>query len=79
MAAVGVNTKASVFQDTYQRHLLKHGVKKKALTAVVRQLLNVAFGIHQSGKPYDEQVHRLRVQNKIDEHNGSPMVASLAN
>lgn len=78
MAAVGVNRKDSVFQETYQRHLLKHGVKKKAIIAVVRQLLKVAFGVHQSGQPYNENIHRLRVQKKIDEHNGSPMVANLA-
>ena len=70
---------ASVFRQTYQRQLAKHGIKKKALMAVQRQLLLVAFGVHRSGQNYVQDRHELRqAKNEVGEHHGSPTVAHSA-
>lgn len=79
MPAVSALTKPSVFRDTYQRHLDSHKNKSKALMAVQRKLLLVAFGTHQSGQMYDEQQHRCRTSKQVGEHKGSPTVAHLVN
>ena len=78
MPAVGVINKPSAFQDTYQRCLQRHKCKSKALMAVQRQLLLVAFGLHQSQQLYDPDIHRQRTINGVGEHQGSPTVAHLA-
>jgi transposase len=74
-----------VFRQTYQRQLDRHGCKKKALMAVQRQLLLVAFGVHQSDTLYDSDRHRgwhdpaAGDKNEVGEHQGSPTVAHPAN
>ena len=79
MPAVSALTKPSVFRTTYQRHLDRHKNKSKALMAVQRKLLLVAFGVHQSQQMYDEQQHRCRALKQVGEHKGSPTVAHLVN
>lgn len=69
----------SVFQQTYQRSIDKGMAPKQARTAVVRQLLRVAFGVYKSGVAYDEQIHRLRTDKKIGEPKSSPTVTHLEN
>lgn len=75
--AMAVKRSSSVFQETYQRAIQNGKEKKQAHTAVVRQLLHVAYGVHKSGLPYDESVHRLRTSIRVGELEGSPTVASV--
>ncbi|MEM1215947.1 MAG: IS110 family transposase [Bacteroidota bacterium] len=77
MPAVGAISKPGVFQDIYQRCLQRHGNTNKALMAVQRKLLLVAFGLHQSQQMYDPEIHRLRTLNGVGELHGSPTVAHL--
>lgn len=75
LASVGASN--SVFGDTYRAALERGLVNKQARTAVVRQLLRVAFGVHKSGVPYSDETHRNRGQKKIGELEGSPTVTDL--
>lgn len=77
MPAVGAIRRPSVFQDIYQRCLDRHKNKSKALMAVQRKLLLVAFGVHQSQQMYDPEIHRTRTVKQVGEHHGSPTVAHL--
>ena len=79
MPAVGLIGKPGVFQDTYLRCFGRHKNKSKALMAVQRQLLLVIFGVHQSQRMYDPDIHRQRTINKVGENAGSPTVAHLEN
>lgn len=76
--ALSVKRSQSVFQQTYWRSINNGKEKKQAHTAVVRQLLQVAYGVHKSGIPYNEDIHRLRLRKSVDELKGSSTVASLA-
>ena len=67
----------NVFGQTYRSALARGLTKKQARTAVVRQVLRVAYGVHKSGQPYDEAIHRGRTQNRVGEHEGSPTVTDL--
>ena len=73
MGAINAISHESIFHETYLRHLEKHGVKTKAITAVVRQLLKVAYGVYKSRQRYDQNIHLKRV----GEHKDSPTVARL--
>jgi len=64
----------SVFVDTYTAALERGMHPKQARTAVVRQLLRVAFGVVKSGRPYCEANHRNRSAKEVGEHSGSPTV-----
>lgn len=77
MGAVGAVGRTSIFQETYERHFQKHGNKSKAVTAVMRQLLKVAYGVFKSRQPYDENVHALRTQKGVGELKNSPTVTHL--
>ena len=79
MGSMSISKTNSVFQQTYQRKIDQGQPKKKARTAVVRQLIQVAYGVHKSGLAYDERIHRLRAAKKVDEPEGTPTVADLAN
>lgn len=76
MGTMSISKTNSVFQQTYQRKVDQGQPKKMARTAVVRQLIQVAFGVHQSGLPYDEQTHRQRALKEVGELEGSPTVTS---
>jgi transposase len=78
MPALGAIRKPGIFRNVYQRHLAKHKNPNKALMAVQRKLLLVAFAIHQSGQMYDVNIHYQSTLNEVGEHNGSPTVARLA-
>ena len=67
MSAIGLVNSQTVFGETYQRNLAKHGKGRKATMAVVRQLLKVAYGVFKSQRSYDEEIHRLRLQKEIGE------------
>lgn len=77
MSALGAISKPGVFQDTYQRCLERHGNGNKALMAVQRKLLLVAFGLHQSQQMYDSEIHYLRCQNEVGGPKSPPTVARL--
>ncbi|MTB54004.1 IS110 family transposase [Lewinella sp. W8] len=79
MSAIGACAKDTVFSQTYHRHLEKHGVKAKAVAATLRQLLKVAYGVYKSRQPYNEKVHRLRIQNEVGEPLSPPTVAHSVN
>ncbi|WP_273444860.1 IS110 family transposase [Neolewinella agarilytica] len=68
----------SVFAKTYTKAIEKGMEKKQARTAVIRQLLRVAFGVVKSGQPYQAEIHRSRTTKKIGELEGSPTVTGLA-
>jgi transposase len=55
---------SGVFTNTYLAALGRGLEKKQARTAVVRQLLKVAFGVHKSGLPYNEEVHLNRAKKE---------------
>jgi len=65
--AMSVKRSQSVFQETYWRAINNGKEKKQAHTAVVRQLLQVAYGVHKSGEPYDENIHRQRATKGVGE------------
>lgn len=77
MGAMGVKRTQSVFQETYLRAVGKGQAKKQAFTAVVRQLIRVAYGVHKSGQPYEENTHRLRTPKGVGEFENSPTVTHL--
>lgn len=79
MGSMSINKTNSVFQQTYQRKIDQGQPKKKARTAVVRQIIQVAYGVHKSGQYYDENIHRLRANKRVDELESSPTVTALAN
>lgn len=72
-----VATANNVFGETYRTAIGKGAEKKQARTAALRQLLKVAFGVHKSGKPYCEAVHRNRIPKRVGELEGSPTVTAL--
>lgn len=69
----------SPFTKTYQQAIERGMEKKQARTAVVRQLLRVAFGVHKSGKAYCSEIHLSRTKKKIDEPESSPIVTHSVN
>lgn len=67
----------SVFAKTYENAIEKGMEKKQARTAVIRQLLRVAFGVFKSGQPYQAEIHQSRKTKKIGELESSPTVTGL--
>jgi transposase len=74
MGAIGAAGKETVFSHTYHRHLEKHGVPGKAVTAALRQIIKVAYGVHKSRQPYDEKIHLQRVKIEVGELKSPPTV-----
>lgn len=68
---------SSVFADTYKAALERGMEPKQARTAVVRQIIRVAFSVLKSGQPYSEEFHRNRASKKVGELDGSPTVTDL--
>lgn len=75
MGALSATNMDTVFSNTYVRHLEKSGITKKAQSAVIRQLLKVAYGVFKSRQEYCAKEHQLRVKKGVDELNSSPTVA----
>lgn len=75
MGTLSLGKTNSVFRQTYQRKIEQGYPKKSARIAVVRQLLQVAYGVHKSGLLYDENAHRSRLQQEVGEPESSPTVA----
>ena len=69
---------AKPMASVIERLEAQHKNANKALMAVQRKLLLVAFAIHQSGQIYDVNIHHQSTLNGVGEHNGSPTVARLA-
>lgn len=69
---------SGVFVETFRAAISRGMEPKQARTAVVRQVLRVAFAVLKSGQSYAESVHRNRASKKIGELESSPTVTHLA-
>jgi transposase len=74
---IAISQSNDVFAETYFAAIERGMVPKQARTAVVRQVLRVAFGVAKSGKPYSEAVHRNRTMKRVGEPEDSPTVTDL--
>lgn len=72
-----VSRGSGIFSKTYNAALERGLEKKQARTAVVRQILRVAFGVFNSGEFYSEDIHRSRSLKGVGELEGSPTVTDL--
>ncbi len=66
MPALSACGRDSVFSETYRKQIQKTGIHHKAIMAVMRKLLLVAYQIHQTKQTYCDKIHRGDRSKKID-------------